>query len=410
MLSMPKVRLTIEQAKFLFDHMKLDEKRRKKYPKEPHKWYKRKKFAVLEFRKEFRRSLTRKTLDSLIKEYPHGIPKQPKKLEDRYEEYLQKCGCWERLKDWVYWRERKFDILKAFRLLGNKCPETWSRDDVRKLRYDPTITVRGVSRDNTLVTPETKQIAPERATSLRTMLHRIGNYEPIKELKDVPKRPIKRKSWYFENEHIVKVIEGCPILDMLGFVILELQCGGRPTPTLNLKVEDLKFIKVRDLEGNEFEILNIPMFEPKKKVPVDRYFSEDTAKFFKRYIQDKGLKRSDRLFPQIRNVKHATKILKGIARKFDIELPKREGAGVYVLRHTYATQASEHDVSAEVIMDMGGWKTWDVVKAHYLYVKKEKKLREQLGIKMKSLNFGDWIKQFVPIWEKRYFELLKITV
>jgi len=43
---------------------------------------------------------------------------------------------------------------------------------------------------------------------------------------------------------------------------------------------------------------------------------------------------------------------------------------------------------------------------HYVAVKTSKKRRKLLGIiEEKPLNFGDWIKQFVPIVQKRYAEL-----
>jgi len=43
---------------------------------------------------------------------------------------------------------------------------------------------------------------------------------------------------------------------------------------------------------------------------------------------------------------------------------------------------------------------------HYVAVKTSKKRRELLVIiEEKPLNFGDWIKQFVPIVQKRYTEL-----
>jgi len=399
------VRITREQAQFLFDHIYLDKKAQAKYPKTPHKWYRNKKEAVREFNKEFKKKppYSRPSLDKLIDLYPYGLPKIPKKLKPVYIKKFEDSKAYkEKLKDWKYWKKRKGAVLEAFRLLKNKDISTWTVEDMKMLRDDPII----YGKENTLYCPITKMIAPENAMKIRTTLDRIGNYEPIKALEHIEKRPKgSRKKWFLRNDEIKRLFQYTNSPEMLVFEVLELECGGRPSPTLALKVENLMFETVEDDDGVKHQILNIPMYEPKKNIYVDRYFSEECARLIKQYIIDMGLKRSDRLFPSITNATKATKILKEIAKKANIDLPLRKGAGVYILRHTYATQASEHEVSAEVIMDMGGWKTWDVVKDYYLYVRKKKKLREQLGLKLKALKFSDWVKQFVPYYEKRYNEI-----
>ena len=395
------VRLTMKEAEFLFKHMKYDVRARK---------WKRKKHALRLFNEQFRigkKPLSRPTVDKLIKLYPRGIVKKPKKLQPRYIERFEESETYERLRHWIHWTARKGSVLAAFYLLKQKDPADWTIDDMKMLKNDPIVH----GKDNTLFSPVTKMIAPEHAVKLRTALYRIGNYEAIKGLKDVKKRPAGiRKTWWLQNKGIISMFQNTNLPDMLLFEVMELQCGGRPTPTLNLKVRDVKFEKVTDDRGIEHTILNIPMFESKKAIWVDRYFSKETADLVKRYIGDMQLKPNDRLFPNIKDTDHCTTLLKRIGKRANVELIVRKGAGAYILRHTYATQASEHDVSAEVIMDMGAWKTWSVVTDHYLFVRKEKKLREQLGLEIKVLNFGDWIKQFVPHWEKRYLEIRPVTI
>jgi hypothetical protein len=54
------------------------------------------------------------------------------------------------------------------------------------------------------------------------------------------------------------------------------------------------------------------------------------------------------------------------------------------------------------------WTESSTLLKHYVAVKTSKMKRELLGIiEEEQKNFGEWIRQFVPIWEKRYDELLK---
>jgi len=82
--------------------------------------------------------------------------------------------------------------------------------------------------------------------------------------------------------------------------------------------------------------------------------------------------------------------LKAIGRKIGLEKLKVKGAGAYILRHTFATQASEHDVSMEVVMKQGNWKDAKTVTDHYMFIKPAKMMRELLGIEIeKPKNFGE---------------------
>jgi len=152
----------------------------------------------------------------------------------------------------------------------------------------------------------------------------------------------------------------------------------------------------------------IQYYESKTKEYVPRFFIPETMSLLKRYISDKRLKPNQKLFSQKKEFYSSQ--LKAIGRKQSIAKLEVKGAGAYILRHTFATQASEHDVSMEVVMKQGHWRDAKTVMDHYMFVKTSKMMRELLGIEIeKPKNFGDWIRQFAPHWEKRYLRIREVT-
>jgi len=337
--------------------------------------------------------LSRTTIDRVLKMYPHGLPSKPQLGQPKYVDVFEQTEAWQRLKDHKYADLLHGSLLTAWKLLGKREPIEWTDQDIRDLRK-PTVTRKGVTQDNTLFINMTKDIAPENATNLRRAFKALSLYMLEKPLEDVPKRPVgSRQTWYLENSNIIKLFIGCREVELLLFIILEIQCGARPISMCLIKVSDILWNKNV-----------IQYYESKKKIFVPRKFIDATMELLKRYIYDKGLGATQRLFSKPQD--YFTKELKRIGFEQDISLLKTEGAGAYVLRHTFATQASEHDVSMEVVMKQGGWQDSKTLLDHYMFIKESKMDRELLGIQREKLmNFGDWIKQFVPYWEKRYEEI-----
>jgi len=337
--------------------------------------------------------LSRPTIDKILSKYPHGLPSKPQLGQPKYVDVFEQTEAWQRLKDHKYADLIHGALLTAWKLLGKREPIEWTDQDIRDLRK-PTVTRKGVTQDNTLFISLTKDIAPENATQLRRAFKGLSLYMLEKPLEDVPKRPFgSRQQWYLENSDIIKLFQGCLDVETLLFVVLGIQCGARPISMIEIKVSDITW------EKNY-----IHYYESKRKMFVPRFFIPATMTLLKRYVSDLGLAVNQRLLKE--NQDHYTKKLKDIGFAQDINLLKTEGAGAYVLRHTFATQASEHDVSMEVVMKQGGWKDASTLMNHYMFVKSSKMQRELLGVIVeKPLNFGDWIKQFVPYWEKRYEEI-----
>ena len=341
------------------------------------------------FQKEFKKSISRPTIYKIIEMYPEGSVKKARKIEPRYVREFRESEAWKRLKDHKYATEIKLSLLTAWRLLGNKEPVDMTIEDVLELRKPM---VEG--KDNTLYLNVTKDISPKAATALRRAFRGLSLYDLMKPLENVPKRPIgTRKQWYLENNEIILLFKGIENVDTLVFVVLDLQCGARPNSMLRIKVSDINF-------GKNY----IYYYESKTKEHIPRFFIPETMSLLKRYISDMHLKLTDRLFK--RRLRSYTEELKAIGKKQGISKLVLKGAGAYVLRHTFATQASEHDVSLEVVMKQGNWKDAKTLMDHYMFIKTSKMMRELLGVEVeKAKNFGEWIKQFVPYWEKKYLEI-----
>lgn len=391
---MSTVRLNMREVEFIFRHIKFSKKLKEKYPKEPHRWYKKKSSAEREFRRHFKKKISRPTIDKLITLYPEGIKKKPKKIEPRYVEQFKESESWRRLKDHKYAKLIYPYLFIAWKLLGQTEPLDWTENDIRSLRKP---TVKG--QDNRLYLSLTKDIAPEGATNLRRALHALGLYGLEKPLERVPKRPIGvRKQWYLEGNELIKLFQLIRDPELLLFVVLDVQCGARPSSMVAMKVSDINW------EKNY-----IHYYESKTKEHVPRFFVKETMSLLKRYVSDMRLKFNQKLFSKTADT--YTVQLKGIGKKAKIEKLILKGAGAYVLRHTFATQASEHDVSMEVVMKQGNWKDAKTVLDHYMFVKTSKMRRELLGeVVEKPKNFGDWIRQFVPYWEKRYLEIRPVAI
>lgn len=382
----PIARTTLER---LFQIVKYDARLEKKYPKEPHKWYKRKAQASKEL------GLSRPTIDKWLDRYPHGLPAlRPAKLaEPKYVEDFNATEAWQRLKDYKYAGLIKPTVLTAWKLLGKREPIEWTEQDIRDLRK-PTVTRKGVTQDNPLYLPLTKDIAPEHAVNLRRAFRELSLYALEKPLEGVPKRPHgTRLTWYLENDEVRRLIEGADSLESLLYIVLELQCGARPSSMIITRVNDINW-----KEGY------IHYYEPKKRQYIPRFFIPETMHLLQRYVSEKGLKLTDRLFPF--TVEQITDKIKDIGFKQNIQKLQVIGAGAYVLRHTFATQAAEHEVPLETVMQQGGWKDASTLLNHYMFLKPTKVRRDLFGVtEEKPIPFGSWVKIFAPVWERKYEEL-----
>jgi len=340
---------------------------------------------------------TRPAILDRMRSFPHGVVEEskPRGLEPRFVSDFKETLAWQRLKDHKYAKQILLSMSRAFKLLGNIEPRDWTLDDVADLRK-PQVTRKGVTRVNDLYNPETKDIKPEHATNIRRALKDLNLTHLLIKLEDVEKgNTATRRNWFLNEDEIKRLLANMPTLEDLMFVVLELQCGARPKSMVATTVADIVW------QGGY-----ILYYESKKKTQGERFFIPETFRLLQRYISDLGLSGRSKLFSRPQGVYSET--FKQVGISVGIPLFKEEGAAAYVLRHTFATQASHNDVSLDVVMRQGGWSESSTLLKHYVAIKPSKMKRELLGvIEEKPKNFGEWIRQFVPIWEKRYNELLQ---
>lgn len=397
---MSEVRLSIEEAEFLFSRLKFDMQAKK---------WKRKVQAIKAHYEKYRKPLgktplSRPTLDALIalkgEQWLTRKSLTAKKIEPRYVSDFRQSEAW--IKFWQHHRfaKRYFATMKeVFRLLGNKEPMDYERADLEKLR---TPLIDG--KDNSLYLTMTKDIEEHFAATIRSALKELPTITTytLDALKGIKKRPRGvRKGWWLKNDEITRLLQAIEEPWVLLFVVLELQCGGRPEAVVHYTKTD----RIR------YEKNAIEMYETKRMVYTARKFHPKTMELIKRYISDMNIGFGERLLPRDRL--YYTERLKHYGKKLGITLLETKGAGAYILRHTFATQACEHGVSLDVVVKQGGWAEGEVrsLLAHYVEILEEKMDRELLGIVTEKLkSFKEWIEQFIPIWEKRYGEISKITL
>jgi hypothetical protein len=397
---MSEVRLTVGEAEFLFSRLKYDLKTKK---------WKRKVQALNAHYEKYRKpigkkSLSRPTLDALIamkgEQWLTRKTLTAKKIEPRHVTDFRLSEAW--IKFWQHHRyaKRYFATMKeVFKLLGGKEPLDYERSDLDKLR---TPLIDG--KENPLYLTLTKDIEEHAAGTIRSALKVLPTTTTytLDALKGVKKRPRgTRKGWWLKNDEITRLLQAIQEPWVLLFVVLELQCGGRPEALVRYTKTD----RVR------YEKNVIEMYETKRMAYTPRKFHPQTMEFVKRYISDMNIGFGARLLPE--DGLYYTERLKAYGKKLGIPLLETKGAGAYILRHTFATQSCEHGVSLDVVVKQGGWAEGEVrsLLAHYVEILEEKMDRELLGIvTVKPKSFKEWIEQFIPVWEKRYGEIRKISL
>ena len=341
----------------------------------------------------------RKTIRAILADHPTPpspwtkkpiLPKEVKEFND--------TECWKKIKGKQYEREMRHACFEGWKAVGKIDPYTWTKQHVIALRDDQFID----KRPNSLWIGITKKIAPEQATNLRRAFERMDRDDLLKHLKRIPKRPAgTRLDWYLDNSEIERVIEHIDRLDVLIYVRIALECGGRP---ISLAGKTGVFYGKREYRLTRDKVNQrkhyIKRWESKKRDWVFAQFCDETLAMVERYVSDMRIKPLGDLFP--RNQDYYSNQLKRVGARAQIAKLMKKGAGAYILRHTFATQANEHGVSLETVMYQGGWKDAKTVVAYYLKVTDKKVAFEIRGAKVKLPHFNEWVRQFHTLWERQY--------
>ena len=346
----------------------------------------------------------RATIRKALEIYPHTPTAYAKKVLPKKVERFYETEAWQRIKGKKYEKDIGYTLKKAWEVLDRTDPLTWSKSHVDMLR---TQIIEG--KPNPLYIGITNDISPEHATSLRRAFKAMGHPSRVeldKALELVPKRPAgARLDWYLDDDETKRLIPNIDFLDVLLYARIGLECGARPDALAGKrKAKEL----ILTTDKIDYEKHCIKRYESKKRRWVYPKFANSTMNMVKRYIIDMRIPYGEPLFPY--TPLYYSNKLKEAGKKAGITKLMKKGAGAYILRHTFATQAGEHDVSLETVMEMGGWKDAKTLLDFYMKIKEAKIAREIRGEKKeKALDFAQWVNQFAPLWDKRYLEIVHKT-
>jgi hypothetical protein len=351
---------------------------------------------------------TRQTIYNWLEKYPRPPERElrsgvvPKKVAE-----FEETETWNTLKKHKYATQIKNTLMQAWEMLDRTDPATWTVSQIESLRKEE---ING--KHNELWKTETDDITPEHAVNIRRALKGLkaeNAHDKLLALENVKKGGAgKRKEWYMEAEDIHRLIDEIRDLDVLTYLRIGLECGGRP----------ISLAGKTDSRGRPFphelrltvDKINKPRhailrWENKKKVWAKAKFQDCTLDFLDKYIKDHNISPDGDIFAY--NQDHYHEKLKSAGIRAGIEMFKKPGTGAYTLRHTFATQGLSHNLSIEGVMQSGGWDTSDVIMAYYAGLKEEKMDLEFLDIKPDVTHtWKSWISQFDQHFKDQYQKIL----
>lgn len=359
--------------------------------------------------KEF--GVSRQTITlSWLTEHPTDPQRQTrvKIMKPKIVAEFEKTQAYEIIQGHEFAKDIQNTLFQGWKFLGKVDPVTWNHSHYKILRQ------RTYNNElNPLYKHKTSDIGSEHATNLRRFLR---HYRPenkddcIDVLKNVKKRPAgARIEWYLDAEEIIPLIHVTERLDVLMYEMVELESGARPGAICYGK--DSKGHPLPKDTWYTPSMINkkrniIRRWENKKKNYARAKHQTAHIELLERYIADMGINKDELIFPFSSRV-YSNKIQE-YGQKAEIELFNKKGSGAYIMRHTFATQALEHDVSIEVVAEIGGWKTTDVIRDYYAGLKESKIDREILDKKTEGvLTWREWISQFTPYFKAKYEEIIR---
>lgn len=383
-MSLDKIRLTIEQARFLFRRMKFDRKRNK---------WKRITYAQREFKKQFKRSISRPTIYKLIAMYPQGIREKPKKITPRFYQEFERTEIAEKIKSF-YWdakikglSKRGKSVLstarKGWKARNKRDPMYWSEKDYLFFWGTPT-----QAPFPEFIDPQTNKISFENASSLRMVMALSKRLDlrddPRFTTKGLKRKKGRRKKWYLDTEEIVKVINVIMECDTLILFLLGILLGGRFSALRRVKVSDI---------DRQAKIIDV--YEPKVKKTVEKPMLDSVLSFIWRYIVDFNIK--GKMFHWSISV-YNDRLRK--ASK-DAGLPQEKTITTHMLKHTCITQMSLHGVDIDVISDYTGTEATTILD--FYRGGGDKKIRAQvLGLAYEYEPWHKYIPRLLAQFKRRY--------
>lgn len=333
--------------------------------------------------------LSRPVIYDIKKSYPI----RPSKIMFKYQVKFLESEGWQRVVAGITPKQRKYitDIqrvmLKAFHFLGDIDPAGWTVEDIQKLRRN-CVDMRDT---------ETEDIRFENAVNLRRSLRSMRKYELLEALKDVPKRKPGKLQWFLQEEDLIKFIHSIIEVDTLLLFYTGDLSGARFSGIVTLTPE-----RVNATQG-EFLI-----YEPKMAAKGRAWVYKNAPRCFfdllTKYMVDFNIRGKERLFKW--SYTTYNKRLKEAGRRAGLT----KTTSTHILKHTFVSLASLHNVSLDVISMQTGTDE-ETLKSFYRAESDKRKRHELMGETYTVKPWYTFIKDDIhPHFEKRYNEIKGYSV
>ena len=401
------IRATKEELEKLFKIVKLDPKRKEKYPTKPHLWYKRKAKAAREIGR------SRQTIDTWLGEKYAIMPEKPKLVEPKFVQDYKETECHQKIvRNYTDKATRKLSAqgehvdrmgLELYVFFGQKDPATLKIEHFRK-----------ALEESSFIDPKTSEIQFGKLSTIRVIMTFAG-IDP----KAYPefttkgkKRPPQKRAWYLEEEELLRYIYGIQEIDTLVFARIGFEAGGRFSSTVDVNTDKIKY-----------DLNLIEMYEPKVSTTEERYFVPCTMDMIRQYCRDfnvigklfrwdyneanrrllrAGLKAG--LFRYTGQYVEKKVKVKGRWQTFKSPLTEGKKTTTHLLKHTFVSLASLHGFGLDDVSEQTGTDP-STLKKFYLGVGK-KKLKGLILGTVEYLPWKEWIeKRLHPHWVARYNQL-----
>jgi len=298
---------------------------------------------------------SRPTIYKALELYPE-MPKNPKKIIPNYVQEFEGSPTVQSFRQkyegtLVDFKPSLSTGLKAWKILGKKDPLCWNKADFEKLWHHETF------RDSM-----TGKIRPTRAVQLRLWMRHIRRHDLLEEFKTKGlKRPKgMKKLWYLTLHEVKALMKAIDRLDILLLARVGLETGSRISALVTITPNTI------DFENNV-----VMVYERKVKEWVSKTMRKEVMDMIRQYIEDHEIKPNERLFPF--EPQTYRKQLKTYGKKAGIS----KTTSPHILKHSFVTQASAHNVSMEVISQQTGTDP-QTLKDFYLFINPDK-MRSELG-------------------------------
>lgn len=408
-----QVRLTPVEWKKLFSIVKLDPKKQEKYPNKPWLWYKNISDAATAL------GISRPKVYRALAEYPYGLPSEraPRKAQPKYvEDFTQTLIYQKILQDYTDPKtgqltghgQRLISVsLTLYRLSREKYgnyvdPASADIEFFRWAWKHPEF------RDSKTGTTEFNK-----AVAIRIIMRYAGidpNAYKEFETKGLKRTP-QKKTWYLNEDELIRFIYGIQEIDTLVYVRLAFEAGARFSSAILTTTDKIAW------EHNL-----ILMYEPKVDKVEERYFSDSTMEFLRMYIRDFNIvgrlfrwgtgkttynEARQRLFRAGLNAG----LFRIVGKDPKTKRPIYEGkpTSTHLLKHTFVSLASLHGWGLDDVSEQTGTDP-STLKQYYLGVGKDKIKALIIG-KYNYVPWHEWInKTLHPHWVARYNQLKPLMV